>query len=623
MDEGQLKNLITVVERLENGFATKFANWKGLGLPSAAHYFQQSYAETISILHSITGESQKDVAPQLKLDLKALFKRTVALLPMSVGYARSVGVRLRPVHKDLLSNVQHLCERPDIRGTNGLAIHVIQMYKQLDDIWPPAREAWEKGGTDLKPDTEFDLAYEQFCGLDNQRRRMQGDYERYARNSWRLLLKACQALHLPEGRVHPGDDFFNNDTRPTYVEYACDSEEFVYGKGKRPGILGIKAILGATLTADQQKRLKNAANASTNAKSSPQTSSEVSTGLEYSMTRINAIADLQDVLRDSEALGSRDQHIMRPDEKELVTPTWENRKETLMMYKNELKALVDEIYKDELKMPFGETMLPTTPNERGDWLRLAEEKIKQARVIIDRTMRFDSSAWKAKKLRLTAYSLKLTRAIYMVRLFSGTPAASRQEIKDALIERLNDWILYEQAWNAADVHIKLHVAVDQETKDKLQRDIEGREANIARLTDMRDYVTGDDSGISLGYDNSNNPLNVQHKSKESDTILTDDTIRTAKILLNNILNPSLPNASDYLLDVREERRRRGWYQKMAQARLTGGPTPEWTHKKVIDPFTAGGPPEWESLPRQSRWERLQYMWVMTYWRFYQLRELQL
>ena len=190
--------------------------------------------------------------------------------------------------------------------------------------------------------------------------------------------------------------------------------------------------------------------------------------------------------------------------------------------------------------------------------------------------------------------------------------------------RLDDWILHEQALNAGDRHIMARLKMDKGALNKLQQEVTGREANIARWAEMKDQMF-EDSGISLGFDDDDDGsdiLNSQEMPEKDDPVLDKDTIRKATILLNSVLKPSLPDSSDYALDVREERRRRRWHEQTALARLAGDPTPQWTHKKVVDPFTAGGPPDWETLPRESYWERLEYMWIMTHWRFYQLRELE-
>ncbi|KAI0969476.1 hypothetical protein F4678DRAFT_473710 [Xylaria arbuscula] len=616
--QDRLTALTAVISKLQEGFATDFTEWDRFKLPSPAHYFRLSYSEVIRTLRLITEEDWKpDSNPKLKPELHKLFDRGTDLLSSSITYAKKAGVSLRPVHKALLSDVRHLCERRDINGTNGLAIHVIKMLKQLQDIRPPAGGAWTVDGTDLKPDAEFDLIFEEFCDLDNQKRKFQGDHERFARNSWRLLQGACEALHLTEGETQPSDDFFNNDTRPTYVEFSCKSKEFLYGKEGRPGILSVKAKLGAPLTTDQQNKIRMATK-KRRARLSLQDSQEAPTHTtkNYSMKLVNAVADIQDVLRDSQLLSPKNEHIPRPSTESLMTPTLENRKDILFMDRGDLSDIIDNIYTRKFSMPMDEANLPSSPGERKDWLRLAGKEINAARASVKRYMDVSGSASTAKELRLSAYKLKLARSLFMLGLLSGTPAASPAEVQKALRERLEDWIVHEQAWNAVDRYL---LAQNQQTCDSIQQHIEGRNSNIIQWRQLRGELT---NPFSLENKTKDNNKNQQNK-KEDSLSLTENQIRTSKILLNSVLVPRIPDTSEYVLDVREERRRRTWFQKMALARLTGESVPEWTHKKVVDPFAAGGPPDWETLPCETRWDRLEYMWVMTFWRFYQLKELEL
>ncbi|KAI0530433.1 hypothetical protein GGR58DRAFT_524469 [Xylaria digitata] len=617
----RLHTLSVAIDRLEEVFDLNFSQWDKLNIPSAAHYFQLSYAEIIHILNLITEEEWKeDADPELKPKFKALFKRCVGLLSRSFDYAKEAGVFLRPVHKALLSDVRRLCERRDINGKNGLGLHIIMMFNQLYDTWPPAREAWTACGNDLKLDAGFDRIFDEFNNLDNRRRKTQGDYESYARSSWNLLQDACSALHIPHNQLISGDDFFNNDTRPTYVDYPCNSEEFLYGKRDRPGILSVKSILGAPLTQDEQLKIKNATEKH-NAKLSPQLSKKGPAELVYRMTQDNAVADIEDSLREIQVSGLDELHISRPAAERLITPTCENRKEILVLYKDDLCQIIEDIYTKKFKMPLDQETVPFTPEKREHWLKLAASEITTARGFIKVNINGPGSPARDKKLRLAAYRLKLSRALYVFGLLSGESDASPAEVKNALLERLEDWITHEQAWNTGDSHILARVPLSQETSSIVQQHIETRKGNIAQWREMRDKLKKSPSHNYLASNKDNKPQG--QVEEDVSPVLTEEQIKTAQLLLDSVLTPKLPNASDYLLDVREERRRRDWFQKRALARLTGEPIPEWTHKRVVDPFTAGGPPGWQNLRRKTCWERLRYMWVMTAWRLYQLRELEL
>ncbi|KAI1735669.1 hypothetical protein F4680DRAFT_469842 [Xylaria scruposa] len=610
-------------ERLEAAFASDFANWKQLNLPTAAHFFQASYAEAIDTLARISVEEwAKDTKP-LRPQLKALFKRCVQLLSESVRYAKKVSIALRPVHKPLLSDVRRFNTRHDLNGINGLLEHLVNMSSQLADIRPPAREAWTEKGTDLKADKDFDAVFQQFRDLDTLfPRKTQEDYELYARQSRTLLLDACRALHIPEIQAQPGDDFFNNETRPTYLDYHQASNEALYGQGKRPGILTVKSNLGGPLLEKQEKGIKQAKKrgaepVAQSANKRPR--KEVG----YSMTIVNATADLEDVLRDSQFTTPKDDDIARPGAERLVTPTRENRKQLLAAYREDMRAIADKLYKRKFKAPLTKAMLPSTAAARAAWLKTAANEIRESRAEVNLFIDSASSPAKAKQLRLAAYRLKLARAIYMVGLLSGTPPASHSEIGTALRDRLDDWILHERAWTVGDQYLLGRSGLTSETFDILQSDIKKRNANIKKWRGMQNELDGN-TDVDETQNDGNDDTDQQEPSP-ADTrggpVLTKTQIENANEILSRILNPRLPGGGDYARDAIEEGRRRRYYQKIVAAKLRGQPIPKWEYKKVVDPFKAGGPPGWEDLPTKTYWDRLKYMWILSFWRLYQLKEL--
>ncbi|KAI1129944.1 hypothetical protein F5Y10DRAFT_290382 [Nemania abortiva] len=464
----------------------------------------------------------------------------------------------------------------------------------------PAREAWTADGSDLKSNPEFDRVFERFYSLDERRRVTREDYKSYVRDSWRQLYEACRALHIP-GTDLPSEQLFNNDTLPTYVDHSCGSKEFLYGKGSRPGILSLKSRLGAPLLVEEEKGIRDASKKRVAGQSSKGAKRARTSG-GYSLTIVNATADIEDVLRDSHFLSVRDPEVPRPDAERLVTPTVGNRKQILAAYRGELRSIADAIYNRKFKKPLNKANLPSTSKERKAWLQLADSEIKTARASVHFHLGDAGSPAKAKQLRLAAYRLKLSRALYMVGLLSGEPAASATEVQDALRERLEDWILHEQAWNAGDRHLQMRAGLTQDTFDQLQYNIAERDANISKWRDLQNELGGT---APTGTD-------TDSASPSTDTpILTEEQIKNGKAILNDIMFPTIRYRSTY----RE-------HQKIARERLTGQPIPEWTYKPVVNPFLAGGPPGWETLPTGTCWERLQLMWVMTSWRVYQLRELE-
>jgi len=508
---------------------------------------------------------------------------------------------------------------------------------------PPVEDSWTEDKSDIKPDPEFDTAYFKFLDLEHRMpRKRQGQIELYARVSWLQLNLALRALGLPEHLAEPPDNFFQNEVRPTYVDYPCGSDEFLYGKGKRQGILAVKQMLGGPLTEGEKVKIRIASQKRVDTRppeqpkdsKRPRLSSGTSGTLSGPVAKymaydqINAAADLEDSLRE----GSHQVHkpLARPNDQRLVLPTHPNRAEILAIYGPRLRSIVNSQFKTRFSLSNLDEKLPRVASERNAWLKAAEEEINLERATIKSKIVKISSPTAAKELRIAAFKLKLARSLYMVGLLSGTPAVSARVRKAALQDRLSDWILYEEAWNASDVHLLSRSRLTEEKQAAINEDINERKTNIGRWNRFLQQLGGgnnnNSSGVDLGNDDDDDDGNYAAREegfKDGVPWLTEEQIETAEGILMGVLNPRLPDRGDYLLDKRSERRRREWFDKMAVAKLTGEPVPAWTHKKVVDPFTAGGPPDYETLPRETVWDRLQYMWVLTFWRFYQLRHLEL
>ncbi|KAI0414915.1 hypothetical protein F5X98DRAFT_365551 [Xylaria grammica] len=745
----RFNDLTNVVSDLEYGFNTNFANWEEENHASAEDYFLWAYAGTVDALRLITDEKWKDdVDSSLKINIDKLFTRALQLLPKSVEYVRITGPALNRVHKGLLKAMLLLAERGDVTVSNGLGVHLVQMGGQLYRIRPPPRGAWNAAASDLKESDEFDGIFQEFLCLEKDPLNKQGQHELYVLQSHRLLERALRALGLPEHEAHPKDDFFHNETRPTFVEYPYGSEEFFYGRGSRPGILHIKSKLGSPLTAAQRMKLGNVDKKGTTQatkqksdtvggesvgekkrkkfKSIDKTKSEnllnkkkrkkigerarkgskhkaekntkgkneekgykkrlrndnskgsrkPRTKQDYTMTIINAAADVEDILRVGRYKSMWDWDADRPDSNRLITPTVDIRKTIMVAYQEDLRSIIDELYKRKFKTPTNKAKLPQTVDERSDWLERANREMRWARAAVHEYIESATTPSRTKQLRLAAYRLKLLRSLHILGLISGEPAASADEIRDGLRDRLEDWILYEQAWNVSELVILERQSITQELWDTITVQVNEREENIQRWTEMLnefdervipgktgkggkrqptedpdvDASSSSSSSSSSseeeedekeeGKDNvdgmdvdEEEKVNVNEEQKvpknpETETkpveeiFLTKEDISNGRIVLHNALYPKLPDSGDYLLDWREEKRRRRWFHAMARAKLMGKPVPAWTHKAPFDPFNAGGPPGWEGLPLGTVWDRLQYMWVLTNWRFFQLRELE-
>ncbi|KAI0547850.1 hypothetical protein F4679DRAFT_552912 [Xylaria curta] len=166
------------------------------------------------------------------------------------------------------------------------------------------------------------------------------------------------------------------------------------------------------------------------------------------------------------------------------------------------------------------------------------------------------------------------------------------------------------------------------TEDEINADddLEDKEPETPNPEVQKDKGKGKDTGTQVQVqEEGEETQQKKDKGKGKEVadpyanVLTDREINNGRILLHNVLYPKLPSAGPYSLDWREESRREEWYENAAKAKLAGKSTPPWNHLPPADIFEAGGPPGIEKNPRKTRWQRLQYMIVLTYWRFYQLR----
>lgn len=251
----RLEDLTGRVQNIEAAFQVQFAQWSKKDLRNAAEHFLWAYTETIHAMELIRAENYKaDVDPSLAPDLASLFQRVIKLLHEAVEYVKVAKQKLTPVHKGLLNNVLRINNTHDINN-DGLNMHQIKMGNQLSKIRPPNRAAWTKDGKDLKPDSEFDRVYQDFCDLKRDTGSSQTRHEMYATRSWKLLESGFLALHLPVGEVYPDEDFFDNDARWTFVDYPYGSDEFLYGKNGRPGMLVLKDKIGGILTKSERDKM--------------------------------------------------------------------------------------------------------------------------------------------------------------------------------------------------------------------------------------------------------------------------------------------------------------------------------------------------------------------------------
>lgn len=448
--EEKLDDLSAAVSNLEDGLNWEFAQCSQKHYANPGEYFLWTYSEAVHTLQLISEEKWGDNAdPNIRADLDSLSTRTVELLSRSVEYVRMNGFSLSPVHKGLLQVLHRLSDWGG-RSSYRLGTHIVNMTLQLQNIKPPSQLAWTQDGSDIKSDTDFERLFKEFSALEKDPRNFQREHELYVTKSYSLLEAACETLNLPADQPYPDAHFFDNESRPTYVEYSYGSREFAYGKGSRLGMLSVKSALGAVLTADEargvdEERKKTKRKHKRRVANEPSRPKKARTNWGYTMTSADAAADIENVLRDNRFTNPRGRPMNRPDNDMLITPTVEARKVLLAQYRDDLRRISDDIYNRKFGEPTSTANLPQSSAERDAWLARATRELSSARAAIYQLINFANTPPKAKQLRLAAYKLKLIRSVYTIGLLAGEPPASREEVKDGLQERLSDWILHEEA----------------------------------------------------------------------------------------------------------------------------------------------------------------------------------
>ncbi|KAI0107864.1 hypothetical protein GGR51DRAFT_145564 [Nemania sp. FL0031] len=695
--QARLNDLTAVVSDLESGFRDKFAQWDKKGHAGPEEHFLWTYTEAINTIKLIASEKWKNENPSLSPDLDQLEARVTPLLFRSVDYIKETGFRLSRVHKGLVKALRSLTTWGNC-DLQGLGTHTIHMFLRLKIIQPPPRAAWNQDASDLKPDEEFEQIFEKFVGLKKLSKHFQFKHEMFVSQSYRLLKDACEALNIGAEKAYPDERFFENDFRPTYVEYPYGSQEFTYGKGTRPGILSLKSSFGMPLSAKETRRLQRAreekpqrrqpktkSRKGITKKKRRTTSKKVVRPTEqrkekrkrvfdqsqslypskkphlesgYTMNAVNAAADIEDILRDNKYTDVKTGDVNRPDSQRLVTPPVEIRKVTLVAYREDMRRIIDEIFKRKFGTPTSKAKLPQTAAARSDWLARAEKEIAVARAEVEKLVESVNSPAQGKLIRLAAYRLRLVRAIYTLGLVSGEPAASDNDVKEGLKDRLRDWILYERAWLAAEWLTLKRAGISDELYSTISEQNTQRRKNIRQWKQMLksfDEQPGSldteaiqatgvtptiktellyDLGSELEDEVDPEVTLVEELSEpeKAETVaedaiyfpvkLTDEEVTKANLLLDRALSPRRPGSSSFMLDVSKRRRQRNWFENMKRPTVKGQPLSPWPYEESASPLTADGPPGWELLPTKTVWDRFQYMWVLTYWRFFQLRLLE-
>ncbi|KAI2775930.1 hypothetical protein F4815DRAFT_486447 [Daldinia loculata] len=630
MADPTAESLTTRLERIEAAGLYGFTDFATAGFHETAPYFISLYTSLIGLLGEISKEMFKDGADTER----ELFDRAVKFLDVCYDFVRDSSedlLKFRNFHYKLWARLENFSSQPFTSFNQNISRHITRMTFLAGDIAPPAARSWV--GDTLPQHKRFIRAYNEFMDLEKKHLRNDADRRELIFFSQEILDQALLGLRMPMVAIEIHQELFREGARPTYIDFPPDADEWLYGSGKRPGVLDLKLKLGGQLTPEEEERKKQAQQEPKKRQLAPSESSQPGSKktrlLEnYNITMDNVDADIEDVYSDAAFMDV----FERPDHERLLNPTVENREDTLNSYAPEfskrLRLCRRNYYRPEAP--------PSSQERREQILRQMENDIPRLRAEIHEKSEIITSPTKLKEARVAAYTLKFVRALYMKLVLSATPEPSSDRMNQALRDRLDDWILHEQAWNAADERAINNPRTSTSRRSWLMRYVDARNENIDKWWILRDQLEaqinskarrdaesdsseaqdGPDALEDAGNTEAANQANEAGKATRPTPVYWVEPRKAGKTVF---------------FDERAERRREDRARARAKERIMGPPQPgqsysneeqyrledELSAKLAISFPSQGGPPRFEEIPKDTIYDKIIYMLVMTHWRFYQ------
>ncbi|KAI0130755.1 hypothetical protein F4814DRAFT_403563 [Daldinia grandis] len=620
------ESLNTRLERIEAAGLYGFTDFTTAGFHETAPYFISLYTSLIRLL----GEIAREMFKQGVNADRGLFNRAVGFLDVCYDFVRDSAedlVKSKNFHYKLWTRLEDFSSQPFTSFNPNISRHITKMSYLAADIAPPAAASWVDEG--LPEHKRFVRAYNEFVELEKKPLRNDQDRRDLIYFSQEILDQALLGLRMPMVAIAIHQELFREGARPTYIDYPPDSEEWLYGLGKRPGVLDLKLQLGGKLTPEEEEKKKQAQQPPRKRPPPPgpkQPTPKRSRILEnYTITMDNVDADIEDVYSDAAFMDISE----RPAQERLLNPTVENREDTLNTYAPEfskrLRLCRRNYYRPEAP--------PSSQERRDQILRQMESDIPRLRTEIHGKSEIITSPAKLKEARVTAYTLKFVRSLYTKLVLSSTPEPSSDRLNQALRDRLDDWILYEQAWNAADERAINNSRTMNTRKIWLMRYVDARNENIDKWWILRDQVDAQINSQANREAAAGNNETQEEPGGPATPETTKQTKEPEQVVKRTPVYWVEPRKSGttVFFDERAERRREDRARARAKERLMGPPQPgqsysneaqytledELSAKLVISFPSQGGPPKFEEIPKETIYDKIIYVLVMTHWRFYQ------
>ncbi|KAK7973618.1 hypothetical protein PG989_015466 [Apiospora arundinis] len=599
-------------------------------------------ANAANIYEIPKSEPHPDVEQEAKPDFPfaiADLTRSLALFEPAFREVSKDGVFVteRRVWYPKLKEANELLTEPvfsNKESNEKLSEHMMDMSLFLQENKPDPAESW-KGGA-LKGNETFDATFESFKLLGAQMRFPKNDSKRkeLLRGSSQLLRKACSDLLLDWKAVDIEWKALVDPTqRPTYIRVPNSDPHFTVGQGTNgsqgylPGILDVKHALGCDPKTDSTGKANTSKRRSSGSDDGPaakrqhtkapaqQATDEQLKAFKDSFNLAYADADIG-LFHSFGGLAKAEPAKCR----QVMTPLVANRDVTMKNYQKDFKRIVqaarrlhDRVYSNN------------NAASARQLLAEIEQVTKRVRDEIA-ALRGVMNATSLKKQRLAAFKLVYHRAL-AVRLVAGTVASRGgptkvsgnglvvNDMDDQHKKRFEDWIEHERAWNDADKYAYDRLvdpepylitwAKRAENIEHWGKQVEALEARMAKGLEAQNGGAAAAQGsastgqaVAADTPTEPQPEPVRKFELTEEDLQMLETRYTGTILTNRCFR---------------ERRLDFSYQEDKDSRGPNG----------VDTFAAGGPPGYKCLPTRTNWEKLQYMIVLTHWRYHQAFECHL
>ncbi|KAI2624543.1 hypothetical protein GGS26DRAFT_600133 [Hypomontagnella submonticulosa] len=650
-----------------------------------AQYFADSYADLIRIgyhkisthvIEYVDTNSNRRVAFARNFDrIGGIFDRYYLFLENNYdGLVGPVTPEERwEFHRRVWESLHGLAEQPAVSLHADVQTHIQKMAVILARHAPGAAQAWVDDQCKAHSAEAFRSAFERFSKLPN-RIDLHDDagYRRLVLQSQGYLRRALRAAHLPVATMGIHDGLFSNSRRPTYIDFSCTSDQYLYGLAERPGVLSLRQKLGGKISPQQQYQITKARKIAApeipvvvpakrpapRGSAQPPARKKIRANIPgipgipgYSMTLADVNADI-DYLYYEARIG-----MVRPLTESVVTMTCNPLPpyncDGIPRFKHSIIRCNNTYYDPKFQSP-SEAHREERLNKLQTGIAGLRTKIRNADVAANYM-----AAW---SMVQAVFELKYVRSLYMKLLLSSKTPPARNQMLEALSARLDDWILFEETYIKIDDLVVEDLTKTEFFKGVAKGRITSRRSNIEQWTKLRNQL----GAAMLVQPGAQEKVQEEEQEKEQEgreeeegggggggereregggeeeeqaalvaaELPPQELAPGRRILYDNNYTYQLRRQSrsvytEARLEERREARRRRFLHE------PNVPWPQENHnederlftlqdtmlRNVAESFQQGGPPDHEKIPKETDLDKLIYMVIMTQWRIVTARSI--